>query len=110
MSLTIGGVNVPVEGLDEQEPHRIGGNYVRSFTGVVASPIRGIKRQFRVRTSWLTDTEFTAIRAKVDLTTDQTIGGTFLPFTTGRTQLQGSTFLSDSDGKRRNMTFLVLEA
>lgn len=109
MSLTIGTVSVPVSRLDEQDPDRIGGGYVRSFTGAIASATRGFKRKFRVTTSWLTDAEFANIRAKVDIHASQTIGGTFLPFTSGRTQLQSTSYLSDSDGSRRQLVFLVLE-
>lgn len=112
MSLTIGMTAVKVRGIQEIEPELIGGGYGRAHNGTLIDYNRAVKLRFRVQTAWLNDTDFTALRAVLDTRTAQTISGTFVPFTSGRTKVNSTSYISDytqTSNTRRSMSFELTE-
>lgn len=84
MSLTVGGVSIPVQSITERPPYR-DGDYRRLANGKPIDQSTIVKRVWSVRTAFMGQTEYDSVIAKLDLRTRQVIGGTLVDITAGRT-------------------------
>ena len=108
--LTIDGVTVPVRRIERGPDVQIGGGYLRAHDGSILDQSRGQKRVWRVETTLLSDTDYTAVEAALAVRTEVAIGGTLIAAIAGRITLTGERTVSADAGKRRGILFEFIEA
>ena len=108
MSLTIGGVPVPVESCSEGEP-RTDAGVERLATQYPVDQTMISRRVWQCRTPFLDSTEHAAVMAVLELRTRQAIGGTLIGVPFGRVSIIAQGNRSGAGGWERAVQFDVLE-